>query len=235
MKVSVIIPTTKKEKPMLDKCLKALEESTYKNLEIIVVDEGRERSYQRNFGIKKATGDYILYLDTDQFVSSDLIRECVNICRSGFNAVYIPETITTKGFFGYLRNWERQFYTGTPIDCVRFMPKWNCPLFDENLNGPEDSDHDRKVIGFRATSRNCLYHEDRVSLISFLKKKSYYAKSMRLYAEKHHKDKCLNFWWRCFGVFFENGKWKRALGRPDLFILVMCLILVRGIIYVASR
>ena len=233
--VSVIIPTTPKESEMLKKCIRALKDSIYDNLEIIVVNEGRERSYQRNFGIKKAKGDYILYLDVDQFVTPELIGECVSFARSGRETLYIPEKIITKGFFGYLRNWERKFYTSTPIDCVRFFKREGCPLFDESLNGPEDADHSRRVKGLRATTINYLEHEDNVTLKSYLKKKSYYSKSMAKYKEKNPDDKCLNFWWRCFVVFFEEGKWKKVLKRPDLFILIMLLILARGIIYLRNR
>ena len=231
MLVSVIIPTTPKEKPMLDKCLKALDRSTYRKLEIIVVDEGKERSEQRNIGIRMATGDCILYLDVDQQVSMYLIAECVCFIQNGYDAIYIPEEITTKGFFAYLRNWERQFYTATAIDCVRFMRKDVCPEFDEELKGPEDSCHDRRVKGERITSRSNIFHEDNVTVLSYFKKKAYYAKSMKRFSEKYPNDKVLKFWWRCLGVFFEQGKWKRVLMRPDLFLLVMMLIFIRGVIY----
>lgn len=233
--VSIVIPTTPKETKMVDKCVRAIEDSLYDNVEIIVVNEGRERSYQRNSGIKRAKGEYILYLDSDQYVTPELIGECVSLANCGVTALYIPERIITKGFFGYLRNWERQFYTGTPIDCVRFFKKECCPLFDESLNGPEDADHDRRVDGWRAVTTKYLEHEDNVTLMNFLKKKAYYSKSMSKYAQKNPNDKCLNFWWRCFLVYFENGKWQRVLRRPDLFILVMILVFVRGIIFLKNK
>lgn len=232
--VSVVIPIIKND-PYIKKNLWYLENSTYKNLEVIVVDEGRERSYQRNFGIKKATGKYILYLDSDQFVSPQLIEECVELCEAGVSALYIPERITTRGFFAYLRNWERQFYNGTPIDCVRFMRKNVCPLFDEDLNGPEDSCHDRRVKGYKLVSRNVLYHEDNVTFLKFFRKKAYYSKSMKRFAQKYPNDKVLSFWWRCLIVYFEKGKWKRVVKRPDLFVLVMGLIFLRGVVYLCNR
>ena len=230
--VSVIIPTTDKEKAMLDKSIDALNMSTYRDIEIIVVNEGAERSVQRNIGISRAKGEYIMYLDTDQQVSSGLIGECVRLCEHGFSSVYIPEQITTPGFFGRLRNWERQFYTATAIDCVRFIKRENCPFFDESISGPEDSIHDRMVTGFKAISRNVLYHEDNVGVVDYFKKKIYYAKSMGKFAEKYPHDKVLKFWWRCFGVFMENGKHKRVLRNPGLFLLTMLLIFSRGVIYV---
>lgn len=235
MKCSVIIPTTIKEYDLAIKCKESVLASTYKDIEVLIINEGLGRSAQRNIGIKAATGSYILYLDSDQFVSKHLIQECVDLMKSGYASVYIPEIITTKGFFGYLRNWEREFYTSTPIDCVRFIRRDCCPLFDETLNGPEDADHDRRVMGLKTTSKNFLYHHDNVTLTSFLKKKAYYSKSMQAYKKKWPNDKCLNFKWRCFDVFLENEKWKLVIKRPDLFICIMILILARGIIYIVNR
>ena len=229
-KVSVIIPTTKKERIQA-----LLADSNYSNFEWVIVCEGLERSAQRNIGIMRATGEYLLFLDSDQSPSPDLIGECVKLMEVGFSAVYIPEVIKTKGLFAYIRNWERQFYNGTPIDCVRFVRAKNCPTFDPTLNGPEDSDWDRRVPGIRAISKNCLYHYDNIGIKKYFAKKAYYAKSMCKFAQKNKDDKVLNFWWRCFGVFLENGKWRRFLRRPDLALCVLGIIFMRGIIYLWKK
>lgn len=232
--VSVIIPTTDKEKEILKECVEAIKNSSYKNVEIIVVNEGKERSEQRNIGIARAKGDYLLILDSDQIVSWSLIEECVNSIFL-FSGLYIPEKIVTKGFFGYLRNWERQFYTGTAIDCVRFVHRYHCPLFDTSMHGPEDSDWDRRIGSSRKIVRSKLYHKDNIGFINYLKKKAYYSKSMKRFADKWPDDKCLNFWWRCLFVFIEQGKWKRLLARPDLTICLFGLIILRGVIYLRGK
>lgn len=248
--VSVIIPTVPND-PFIDGCVKSIKKSTYSNIEIIIIDEGKPRSEQRNIGISRAKGEYLLFLDADQRVSTDLIGECVEffgglventapgvlycIAMNSLSSFYIPEIITTKGWFAKLRNWERQFYTGTAIDVVRFIRAGMCPKFSTELDGPEDSDFDRRVKGEKATSNNVVYHHDNVSLISYFKKKAHYSKSMRQYAKKWPDDKILNWRWRCFGVFLENGKWKQFIARPDLAIAVMGLIFVRGIIYLLKK
>lgn len=228
MKVSVVVANHNRD-------ITKLKESLPLHVEFIEINMGMERSAQRNIGIQRATGDIVIWLDSDQYLSDGLVDEIKDKIRCGYTAVYIPETITTKGFFGYLRNWERQFYTGTAIDVPRAVLRSHCPLFDETMSGPEDSDWGNRIKGMKATTKRCLYHQDDEKFISFLKKKAYYSKSMARYKEKWPDDKVLKFWWRCFGVFFEDGKYKRVLRRPDLFICVMGLIFLRGVIYYANR
>lgn len=226
--VSIIIPIRTGEN--IKNIISFIRSSTYKNYEIILVEENAERSNQRNIGIKWAKGKYLLILDSDQCPHPLLIAD--SVYRMQFNdALYIPETIMTKGLFAYIRNWERQFYNCTPIDCVRFVKRENCPLFDETMAGPEDSDWDRQIKGVKGISGYPVFHYDNISFIDYFRKKAYYAKSMNRFAEKHPNDKVLNFWWRCFGVFFEHRKWKWFLSRPDLAIAVIGIIFIRGLIF----
>ena len=99
MKVSVIIPLYNEEKYILE-CINSLINQTYKNLEIIVVDDkstdnslklleqikdDRIRiiklnknsgvAHARNKGIEVSTGDYICFLDSDDFWLKDKIEK----------------------------------------------------------------------------------------------------------------------------------------------------------------
>lgn len=99
MRFSIIIPVYNVDK-YLDKCLKSLKDQIYQNFEVIIVNDGtkdnsqtiidqyvledeRFHGYQkengglssaRNYGVKKATGDYILFIDGDDYVSSDYLK-----------------------------------------------------------------------------------------------------------------------------------------------------------------
>jgi len=141
--VSVII-TTKNEEQNIANCLNSIKRQTYPqgNIEIISVDNnstdktkeialsytdkvynvGPERSAQRNFGVRQATGKYILYLDADMILSENVVKECVEKCENEGNiALYIPERIIGNGFWIRVRDFERSFYNATVIDCVRFV------------------------------------------------------------------------------------------------------------------
>ena len=229
--VSIVIPIVRND-IYIKENIGHIEMSTYKNYEIIVVDEGKERSYQRNFGIKKAQGEYLLWLDSDMMIQPDMLEDCVKKMQDQeVVGVYIPERISTPGWFGRLRDWERQFYTGTLVDCARVVRLKDCPLFDETLHGVEDSDWERRLPkGKMAISESYFNHHDKIGLWKYLRKKAYYAKCLSAYKEKNPNDKLLTLKYRCFQIFVENGKWKRLLSRPDLAFQVALLLLARGLI-----
>lgn len=101
-KVSVIIPAYNVEK-YIRKCLESLLEQTYQNYEIIIVNDGSTdntlnilneykkkyefikiidienhgQGYARNIALSKATGDYILFLDSDDFIEKVTLQVAV--------------------------------------------------------------------------------------------------------------------------------------------------------------
>ena len=108
VKVSVIVPVYNVYE-YLEKCLNTLVNQTLKDIEIIVVNDGSPddsekiiskyskkygniHAYKkengglsdaRNFGIKKATGEYIAFVDSDDYVSYDMYEKMYNKAKSG--------------------------------------------------------------------------------------------------------------------------------------------------------
>lgn len=98
-KVSIIVPVYNVEK-YLEKCLKSLISQSYKNIEIILIDDGSKDnsgricdeykrkdsrikvihkenagvSEARNSGIQKATGKYLCFVDADDFVMDNYVE-----------------------------------------------------------------------------------------------------------------------------------------------------------------
>lgn len=104
LKISVIIPVYNSEK-YIEKCLDSILNQSYKNFEIIVINDGSKDNskeildkYQnrypniithieqenkgvaisRNYGIKIATGDYIAFIDNDDFIDENYLETFVN-------------------------------------------------------------------------------------------------------------------------------------------------------------
>ena len=224
MKTSVIVANHGRDTSVLRNSLP-------KDVEYIEINKGLERSVQRNMAIKQAKGDILIWLDSDQSLSPGVVKECEELIKMGYVAVYIPEVIVVKSFFGRIRAFERTFYTGTAVDVPKAVLMPFCPLFNEELHGPEDADWGNKIKGLRAVSKNVLYHHDDIGFIDYCVKKSYYTKSMKRYAELNPNDKCLNLKYRVWTVFTEKGKWKNLLRHPILTCGIIFLLIVRGIIY----
>lgn len=170
--VSVII-TTKNEEKNIRTCLESIKYQTWKNTEIIVVDnesddatkaiskeytqlvfdKGPERSAQRNYGmINIASGEFVIYIDADMLLAPKLIEACVeNMNDTGVVALHISETVLGKNYFSRVRRFERKFYDGTPIDGARFFRRdifKSVGGFDEKLfakGSGEDWDIDKEV------------------------------------------------------------------------------------------
>jgi glycosyltransferase involved in cell wall biosynthesis len=201
----------------------------FSSLNLKIFNRGPERSAQKNFGVRESKGDYFLYLDADMRLSKNVISECMEkVSRDKeIIALYIPEKISGKGFWGKVRNFERSFYDGTVIDAVRFIQKekfWEAGGFDERLYAGEDWDLDKRLkkLGKFDIIENPLYHnEEDFSLKKYLAKKAYYLENIEVYLSKWGKDdpdikKQFGFYYRYLGVFFENGKWKKLLRHPIL-------------------
>lgn len=103
-KVSIIIPVYNTKEEYLIKCINSLKEQTYKNIEIILIDDGSKievaqlcdkiaetdnRIYSfhkknegvsvaRNYGIEKSTGNWICFVDSDDWMEEDSIENFIN-------------------------------------------------------------------------------------------------------------------------------------------------------------
>lgn len=219
-----------------------------------VYNKGPERSAQRNFGVEKSNGEYFLQLDADQLLREDVIEKCVEKVvefrdkpKEDFVdiALHIPEVIIGgKSYFNKIRKFERRFYTGTVIECVRFIPVKifkNIGGFDESLNGPEDWDLDKRIrqICYSNVIDTYMEHnEESITFLKFLKKKWYYSPSFDKYIKKWGKDdvdvkKHFGVYYRYIGVFTENGKWKEIIRNPILLLSLMCTKIIIGGLFVA--
>ena len=105
--VSIIIPTYNVEK-YIEELLKCIQEQTYKDYEVLFVDDGstdntckiiqksvnsqirliqRDRNPKgaqtcRNIGIEKSKGKYLIFVDSDDLISKDFIKQRVEYMES---------------------------------------------------------------------------------------------------------------------------------------------------------
>ena len=114
-KISVVIPVYNVEK-YLDRCVASLINQPYKNLEIILVDDGSPDncpamcdewakkdsrikavhkinggvSSARNVGIDVSTGDYITFVDSDDYVNDAFSQVIEEVISNDMQIAFVP-------------------------------------------------------------------------------------------------------------------------------------------------
>lgn len=211
--VSVLVHTKNSERTILEH-LKSIKNQTYKNIEIIFVDNnskdntvkiarkcitkiynfGPERSAQRNFAAKKATGDYYLVPDSDMILDNGVVKECVSKIKEDtqIKGIILCEKTKGIGFWAKCKSLERSCYAGDDnIEAARFFEKkvfWEMNGYDEKLTGPEDWDlpqRIRKKYKIERIKSGVVHDEGKVTIATLVKKKYYYAKKLPQYFKKH--------------------------------------------------
>jgi glycosyltransferase involved in cell wall biosynthesis len=211
--VSIIVPTFNSSMT-IDACLKSINNQTYENIELIIVDnnstddtkiiaekytknvynKGPERSWQRNYGVSKSAGEYICIIDSDMELTSDVIKSCVTeISKSEETpGVIIPEESFGIGLWAACKKLERSFYVGNnAIEAARFFPREvyeSLNGYDTNLVSGEDWDLSQRAaqLGTLVRVNHFIMHnEGALKLGKTLKKKFYYAQMLSEYTAKH--------------------------------------------------
>ena len=110
-KVSIVIPVYNAEK-YVEKCINSIFNNTYKNFEVILINDGSTdnslevlnkfsknkkikiytqdnhgAAYSRNFGLKKAMGKYITFMDSDDYIESDYLEKYVLAFKENIDIV----------------------------------------------------------------------------------------------------------------------------------------------------
>lgn len=250
--VSLIV-TTKNEQDVIANLLKSFGAQTYKNIEIIIVDnnsadktkeiskkytklvfkKGPERSAQRNYGVEKSSGEFVVILDADMQLELKVVEEAVELSQdTSIGAVIIPEKSFGRGFWTQFKVFEREFYVGEDsIEAARFFRKDLFKKFggyDLSITGPEDWDlplRMRKAGVKMARTKSFVLHNERVfNPWRSAKKKFYYASGAKVYL-KRHPDVALSHGNLLFrNVFFK--KWKKLISHP---LLAAGMLLVRAL------
>lgn len=130
--ISVIVPVYNAEK-YLDRCIESIVDQTYNKIEIILVNDGSTDcstdicnqwkskdnrikvinnensgvSVARNIGLDKATGEYVTFVDSDDFLKEDFLESLYNDIKSDDYDIAISNAIIVRNNqykkFNYIR------------------------------------------------------------------------------------------------------------------------------------
>ena len=196
-KISVIVPIYNVEK-YLEKCINSIVFQTYKNIEILLIDDGStdKSSYiceewkkrdsrinvvhkangglsdARNCGLNIASGEYVCFIDSDDYIENDyieklykiLIENKLRVSQCGIN--YINENDKKLKQIGYRTDIVLKGREIIKDSCDKHFIEnevvWN-RLYDikifENLRFPKGKIHEDEYITYKI-----LYNEDKIAI-----------------------------------------------------------------------
>lgn len=266
--VSIVVPT-KNSARTLDNCLSSLSKQTYKNIEIILVDnhstddtkeiarhytphvytKGPERSYQRNFAVTKARGEYVCIIDSDMNLEPGVIKQCVEQIESAKDivGVIIPEESFGTGFWAQCKKLERSFYVGIPyMEAARFFYRKDFNEiggYDVKMVSGEDWDLSQRIEAkgkFTHTKAYIHHDEGKISLLRTIQKKLYYAKCFASYTSSSNDQKKVSQQTSIFGrykLFFSHPKklFRNPILGLGMLFMKTCEFGFGGIGYLLAR
>lgn len=237
--VSVIVPTKNSGK-FISKCLESVKNQTYKNIEIIVVDnhstdktkeisekfgakvyqKGPERSAQVNYGVEKASGDFVYKIDSDFVLEPSVVEECVQKAQEGFDAVVVHNTPDESiSWIARIRKFEVDMYKyDITHSSARFVKKdvyKKVGGFNEKITAGEDYDFQNKLTrnGFKTgfIDAEALHLGEPTSFWGHMLKYYAYGKDFVNYASENQEESGgqLSFVRK---VYLKN--WKKFLREP---------------------
>ena len=186
--ISVIVPVYNVEK-YLGRCIDSILNQTYKNLEIILVDDGstdssgklcddsKEKdtrlrvihkvngglSSARNSGLNVMTGEYVMFVDSDDYISADCVESLYNLILKSKSRIAIGNyemTDSSQYLFPRAQENIQQISGVEALNTVQYVSAWaklyEAKLF-KKLRFPEGCLHEDEGTTYKA-----LYYSDSV-------------------------------------------------------------------------
>ena len=159
--VTVVIPVYNAEK-YLDRCISSIVNQTYRNLEILLVDDespdncpqicdswaekdcrikvfhqkNQGAGYSRNVGIENATGEYICFIDSDDYIATETIAETYALAKKDNSNIVVfgLNTVDSNGdiIHSFVPYSKPSLYEEDEVKNV-FLPEYIAP--DPNGDG----------------------------------------------------------------------------------------------------
>lgn len=171
--VSIIVPVYNVPPRLLERCIRSIVEQTYTDIEIFLVDDGstdtcgttcdswsrtdnrilsihqsnQGPSVARNNALDKANGDYILFVDGDDYIEATLVEKCVgvalekdadlvifNFCRER-DGVRTPNTLKQSCYQNSKSLYEGILWDWVPSYPFKFYKRslWQAARFPEGM------------------------------------------------------------------------------------------------------
>ena len=189
LKVSIIVPAYNAEKS-IEQCINSIESQTYENMEIIIINDGSTDntkkvcenlknkyknilvinqknmgvSKSRNVGIDNATGDYIMFVDSDDFVDENIIESMLKNRENDLVISNYKRYYNEKKIINNIQIEEKKYSIEEFLE--DFWNLYNCYL----INSPCFRLYKRNIINLNGIRFNPKYElgEDLIFNLEYL-------------------------------------------------------------------
>lgn len=239
--VSIIVPTRNSEK-FLDKCLASIKKQTYKKIEIIVVDRdsedktkviarkytnnifniGPERSAQKNFGAKKASGEFVYMVDSDFILDPQVVEQCLSKIKDGYDAIVVHNTPDPSvSWIAKIRKFEVDMYKyDLTYSAARFFRKeifLAVSGYNKKITAGEDYDIQNRLnrSGYKTgfIEAEAIHLGEPTSFLKHLKRYYEYGKDFVFYQRENKEEAKVQLGF-VRPVYLKH--WRRFLRHPLL-------------------
>ena len=186
--VSVIVPVYNVEK-YLERCLNSLTKQTFENYEILVINDGSpdkseeiikkiQKKYPktikyykkengglsdaRNYGLMKSKGDYIIFVDSDDYVDKNFIKKLYD------KAIETKSDITICGIFDEYEETQQK------LEYINYIPQKLCNIYNDkrqmlNRFAAWNKMYKKSIFGDLKFEKNKIYEDLRLIPKLYLK------------------------------------------------------------------
>lgn len=262
--VTVVIPT-RNSTAFLDACLRSIKNQTYRNIEIIVVDnnstddtkeiakkytdkvfnQGPERSAQVNYGVSVSSGDFVYKVDSDFVLDPTVIEECVRKIEERFDAVVVHNSPDVRvSWIAKIRKFEVDMYKyDITHSSARFLKKevyLAIGGFNVLITAGEDYDFQNKLnrAGYKTgfIDAEALHLGEPTSFLKHMMKYYDYGRDFVNY-KKENQNESVQQLSIIRPVYLKN--WKKFITHPvtSIFfcIYTFCKFMAGGIGYFSKK
>lgn len=262
IKISVIIPVYNVEK-YIEKCINSVIYQSYSNLEIIIVDDGSidhsgimcdeyskldERikvihkpngglSSARNVGINESCGEYLSFIDSDDWIEIDMLQKLIDACITNASDIamcgrfrVVEDEVTDDNTQSSVVVWNKneaieRLLTWTNIDhsvCDKIFRK---ELFN-NLRFPENRYYEDMFVTCKL-----LYRANNVVHIG--ESKYYYLNRIDSITHEEFSPKRFDYYYACLEISnFIEKELPELKEKSDSLVnegILMCLFSMKSI------
>ena len=227
IKVSIIVPVYNVE-GYLEKCLDSLVNQTLENIEIIVVNDGSPdnsqaiiddyvsrykniKSYKkkngglsdaRNYGLKYAKGDYISFVDSDDYIDKFMLEKMYTKAIENSLDIVVCDSVEVcndtktikRSNFHYSENEVKNYIISPPMACTRIYKrslfsnvKFKVGIYYEDLNLTPSMVNYTDKIGF--VEEGLYFYVQREN--SIMKQKKYSSNLLDIFDVLEYNKKLL--------------------------------------------